>query len=242
MPLVMLHARHDPAAEEVAAALAEAPVLRLAIGAEPTDLLLADVSVLVVWSRAAAALGWERFAPLLSQDATVWLVRCEAQPAPARLRAHEVVEWGYAGRARLCAWALAHADAQPSAPGAAGGGLSRGTAAGLMAAMGVLAAGSVPGAAAAPVTMARREELAERRTTPAERESRVQAPQQQQQQAARAVLPAVALAGPGPAPTPHEGALALAEQALRPQSAPAEERRLRGGHALAQLVRFDLLT
>jgi len=235
MRIVVLHAEGDLASDEIVAAVRSDEILRFSIGRRPVALSLRSVQVVLVWSAAAAKLGWSHFAPLVQGVARGVVVVVGGVEAPAEAQAFHLVRWDRNGATRLAGVLHASGEAAETGNGALNG-LAKGAAAGLAAAVGVLAAGSSPVVNAAPIAVSRREEQARSGSAeaPAQTPARREAP-------APATIAAVQLSGDsGPGAT-STAAAALAQELVQSNTISIPQHKA-NPHAkgLPKLLNFNL--
>lgn len=232
MRIVILHARGDVAADEVVVALRHEDILRFAIGVHPVDLRLGDVQVVVVWSRQAAELGWERFTALTSEASAMVAVLIGDIEAPAGAPAS--VRWDRTGEGRLTSL-LSDRRGEAEVGGGALGGMAKGAAAGLVAAVGVLAAGAGPAVSAMPIAVSRREDQSQAKTTAPQAQSAIkrEAPSQ-------SVVAAINLDRPSQPLTSEQAAEALALELVQSLDVSVPPAPARKGPAFPKLVDFNV--
>lgn len=167
MTVFFLQARADEAADRVAISLSKLEIVRLAVGTQPAPITLSGVDVVVAWTGAASALGWARFAALFDSSCAVTLIQYEEAALPQESNIGFVVQpWRDGG---MILRNLLHKNGPGNGQGS-GQGLARpdGTnnaakiAAGVVAALGVMAAGAAQPAQANPVAITRRESTEKR--------------------------------------------------------------------------------
>lgn len=222
MTVFLLQARLDPLADRVWKSLSQYEPVRVAIGSRPVPVHLASVDVVVVWSAAAAELGWACFAALLLPSCNVFVVQADGIAFPAEIAArHTMIAWREGETIRLSLEHSVDLLDQTVGPRPDGQANLAKVAAGVVAAMGVLASGAGPQAPVNPVAISRRESTEKRdagiaRTVQAETTQRAPAQEMVIQIAAQeGVLDLDALIG-WALPTPSEAATALVEAMMKP--------------------------
>lgn len=163
MTIFLLQARGDPAADRVADGLAHFSPIRLALGRLPAPVALTNVDVVVAWSAAAQALGWARFAALLGQSCVVTLVQVDGSALPETGSLNcAAVPWRDGEPIRI---KLIHHDEGAGSAEAQRGDAQNSAAriaAGVVAALGVMASGAAQPVPANPVMISRRESTEKR--------------------------------------------------------------------------------
>lgn len=197
----------------------------MAIGGRPVPVHLASVDVLVVWSAAAAELGWACFAALLLPSCNVFVVNADGSALPAEIAArHTQIAWREGEGIRLNLEHSLDPAGQTIGPRADGQANLAKIAAGAVAAMGVLAAGAGQQVPVNPVAISRRESTEKRdagiaQTAPVEASQRAPAQEMIIQIAAQdGVLDLDELIGLA-LPTASDAAKALVDAMMKPAPA-----------------------
>lgn len=215
--LVLLHAKADPAAEAIASVLAERTLVRFAIGDRRADLRM-SAPTLVVWSAEAQARGWDAFAPLIAEDARLFLMTIDNVPAPqAKRRFDGVFAWEQDGINGLLG--VLRRSVVREAPQRRGG-MFR-TLANAFAVFGLFAVASGASASATPADLAGREanlSPGERMVSQREMRSALAQPGNAVQLAEAAPALDVDALAPGAPATYDQVAAALAEAWVQPIS------------------------